>query len=149
MGIYYTCSVCGQTEKGMWPCNCPQESAAKVIALKRGALILNVAEAYDGYSNCLYELLKLPNGKLTMIETCLGCDNEGCAHIHERHPAYFLVRTSGEHAGFLVIINAQKQFTVKLADFDVEHDPEVLTWKETDDSIDRLLESDYTFVLDL
>jgi hypothetical protein len=42
MGVYYTCYICGKTEKGFWPCNCPAEQAKLDFKKLVGMTILEV-----------------------------------------------------------------------------------------------------------
>ena len=72
MGVYYTCSNCGKTEKGSWPCDCPTVETNNNIMLKLGCKILNARVSSNGINQYLLEKLQTPSNEIIYMSTCLG-----------------------------------------------------------------------------
>lgn len=70
MGKYYTCNICGATEKAMLPgCGCAEKEAARVLAKKIGAKVIDVFIHTNAYGTSIVEKLESSEGVLLFIVT--------------------------------------------------------------------------------
>lgn len=81
MGVYYTCEICGKSEKGMWPCDCPEKETNRNIQRRIKCRILVAFQAFDGANWYLYEELKDNDNGIVHMRICLG----GASGEYEDH----------------------------------------------------------------
>lgn len=77
MGVYYTCDICGETEKGFFPCDCHLEMAQTTLQSLVGKTILSVHIVRDQMSNAM--VFKVQDGAevLYFFVKTGGCPDEG------------------------------------------------------------------------
>jgi hypothetical protein len=63
MGIYYTCDICGKTEKAVWPCDCHERLAAYGLQMLVGARVEAVSLARLNDREAPVACLKIVNAK--------------------------------------------------------------------------------------
>ena len=61
MGVYYTCDICGKTEKGMFPCDCHLQMAKAKIQNLVGKVVLQVQIVQNGETNAMIFKVQDPN----------------------------------------------------------------------------------------